>query len=235
MHNKIPVSFFVLLSLMELIFEQRHLQLHDWATYIFAFACLLLAVNRTMFAPRFQEFSNLALSDKYIKIYRDSSNLRSGFTISMFTVQLISFTFFIQLFLSTVIKSFKIELVTFIQIFTFLIVFIICKYLIEKIISVAFEIEEFVDQFNHVKVSFRTFFAFILLPVNIILFYNDINYFPIYLVLAIIIGLFNLITYFITLRNYQNLIVSKIFYFILYLCTLEIAPYYFIYYWVRKN
>ncbi|MCD8518719.1 MAG: DUF4271 domain-containing protein, partial [Flavobacterium sp.] len=34
---------------------------------------------------------------------------------------------------------------------------------------------------------------------------------------------------------YQNLLLRKIFYFILYLCTLEIAPYYFIYNWFTKN
>ena len=37
------------------------------------------------------------------------------------------------------------------------------------------------------------------------------------------------------IKLYQNLLIRKIFYFILYLCTLEIAPYYFIYNWFTKN
>ena len=38
----------------------------------------------------------------------------------------------------------------------------------------------------------------------------------------------------ISIKNYQNIIFSKLFYFILYLCALEIAPYYFMYYWFTK-
>ena len=40
--------------------------------------------------------------------------------------------------------------------------------------------------------------------------------------------------YLVALKLYQNLLLRKIFYFILYLCTLEIAPYYFIYNWFKK-
>ena len=38
-----------------------------------------------------------------------------------------------------------------------------------------------------------------------------------------------------SLKIYQKFIIGKLFYFILYLCTLEIAPYYFVYYWLTKN
>ncbi|WP_256463650.1 DUF4271 domain-containing protein [Flavobacterium sp. HJ-32-4] len=52
--------------------------------------------------------------------------------------------------------------------------------------------------------------------------------------LFIIIAI-NGITYLSSLKTYQNLIVSHLFYFILYLCALEIAPYYFLYYWFTKS
>jgi hypothetical protein len=45
----------------------------------------------------------------------------------------------------------------------------------------------------------------------------------------------NLLTYLVSLKNYQNLFLGKLFYFILYLCALEIAPYYFMYYWFTKS
>ncbi|WP_395049469.1 DUF4271 domain-containing protein, partial [Flavobacterium sp.] len=41
--------------------------------------------------------------------------------------------------------------------------------------------------------------------------------------------------YLVSIKNYQNIIFSKLFYFILYLCALEIAPYYFMYYWFTKG
>src|SRR5690606_15431031 len=188
-----------------------------------------------VFAARFYEFSNLAFSDKYIKIYKDSSNMTSSFTISMFFVQLLSFSFFVHLFISSFQNTNRTDGVLFLQVFTFLAVFILSKYLIEKIISATFHIDEFTEQFNLFKVNYRTFFGFILLPINMMLYYNGINNHWLYITIATILFILNLLTYLVTLRNYQNFLLRKIFYFILYLCTLEIAPYYFIYYWVTKN
>jgi len=220
---------------MELNFQERLPLIQDWATILFALAFILIAINRTVFAARFYEFSNLAFSDKYIKIYKDSSNMTSSFTISMFFVQLLSFSFFVHLFISSFQNTNRTDGVLFLQVFTFLAVFILSKYLIEKIISATFHIDEFTEQFNLFKVSYRTFFGFILLPINMVLYYNGINNHWIYITIAAILFILNLLTYLVTLRNYQNFLLRKIFYFILYLCTLEIAPYYFIYYWVTKN
>jgi hypothetical protein len=159
----------------------------------------------------------------------------SGFTISMFVLQLISFSFFTLLVLNQFDRAEKTDLIVYIQVFTFLTVFILSKFLIEKIIATAFKIEEFNEQFNLLKVNYRAYFGFILLPVNIILFYNSLNADWFFWTLLIILITINITTYLVALKLYQNLLLRKIFYFILYLCTLEIAPYYFIYNWFTKN
>ncbi|WP_130733384.1 DUF4271 domain-containing protein [Flavobacterium sp. J27] len=217
-------------------FQERIIQFKDWATILFVLNFIIIAINRNVFQARFSEFIKLAISDKYTKIYKDTSNLMSGFTISMFCIQLFSLSFFILLLLKHFNYSKTSEGILFLQIFTFLAVFILSKYLIEKIIATSFKIEEFNEQFNLLKVSYRTYFGFLLLPINVILFYNPIlNKNWIYFVLITIMILANLTTYIVTLKIYQNLVMRKIFYFILYLCTLEIAPYYFIYYFIIKN
>ena len=220
---------------MEINYQERILNYTDWATILFALSIFIIALNKSVFQVRFIEFMRLGISDKYTKIYKDSNNMNSGFTISMFLVQLISFSFFILLLLSHYKYSTKENIIIFIQIITFLGVFILSKYLIEKIIATTFKIEEFVDQFNLLKVSYRTYFGVLLLPVNLVLYYNSFNENWIYLSLLLILIGINVITYFITLKIYQNAIVGKLFYFILYLCTLEIAPYYFMYKWIIKN
>ncbi|MBF00192.1 DUF4271 domain-containing protein [Flavobacterium coralii] len=207
----------------------------DWATVLFVVCFILIAINKTVFEGRFAEFIKLAYSDKYIKIYKDSGNMLSGFTISFFIVQLISFTFLAQFLLSYYGLAEKTSWISFIQILTFIAVFILSKYLIEKIIATSFNIEEFNEMFNLHKVNYRAYIGFLLLPVNIILFYNKE---PLPEVLYIILGLIfagTVVTYLFSLRLYQNLILGKLFYFILYLCTLEIAPYYFMYYWFTKQ
>ena len=215
--------------------QERIIESKDWATVLFVLCVGIIAVNKTISSVRFNEFIRLAYSDKYTKIYKDSSNLMSGFTVSMFVLQLFSFSFFTLLVLNQFDKAEKTNGIVYIQIFTFLTVFILSKFLIEKIVATAFKIEEFNEQFNLLKVNYRAYFGFILLPVNIILFYNTFDSKLFFWILLVALFVINKTTYIVALKLYQNLLMRKIFYFILYLCTLEIAPYYFIYNWFTKN
>lgn len=221
--------------MIDQILEPRMMEARDWATVIFVVALILIAVARTAFESRFSDFSKLIASDKYIKVYRDSSNLMSGFTIVLFLVQLVSLAFFIQSALNAFGYVSKTDWIVFIQIFTFLSVFVLSKFLIEKIIATAFNIEEFTEQFNLQKVSYRTYIGLVILPIDLTLFYNNNLSKIIIFTTIVIVLIINLVTYLFSLKNYQNIIFGKLFYFILYLCALEIAPYYFMYYWFRKS
>jgi Domain of unknown function (DUF4271) len=221
--------------MIETVLQPRSIGIHDWATIVFVIVFCIIAIVKSVFETRFQDFMKLIVSDKYIKIYRDATYLMSGFTIFLFLVQLVSISFFIQLALHHFYHTSKTDGILFIQIFTFLSVFVLSKFLIEKIIATSFAIEEFSDQFNLQKVTYRTYIGLLLLPINAILFYNSnsSNFFFYSVISAVLLT--NLLTYVISLKNYQNLLIGKLFYFILYLCALEIAPYYFIYYWFRKS
>lgn len=221
--------------MIDTIFNPRIIENKDWATVLFVSGFALIAIVKTVFETRFNDFMNLIVSDKYIKIYRDSSHLMSMFTVLLFVVQVISLAFFIQLALHSFGYASKTDWLVFIQISTLLFVFILSKFLIEKIIATTFDIEEFAEQFNLQKVSYRTYVSLFILPLDIILYYNDNlskNWF-VFIIISLII--LNIMTYIIALKNYQNLLFSKIFYFILYLCALEIAPYYFMYYWFTNK
>ena len=80
--------------------SERILVNKDWATILFVLAISIVALNKTVFSVRFNEFIKLGYSDKYNKVYKDTNNLLSWFTISMFVIQLLSFSFFILLLLS---------------------------------------------------------------------------------------------------------------------------------------
>jgi hypothetical protein len=221
--------------MIENILLPRITESKDWATVLFVLSFATIAVTKSVFENRFGDFANLLFSNKYNKVYRDSSHLQSGFTISLFFVQVISLAFFIQISISYFGYGSKTDLILYIQIFTFLAFFILAKYLIEKIIATSFNIEEFVEQFNLQKVTYRTYIGLIILPFNIILFYYDSFSRNILLLIITIILTSNVITYLISIKNYQNIIFSKLFYFILYLCAFEIAPYYFMYFWFTKG
>ncbi|MDD2985426.1 DUF4271 domain-containing protein [Flavobacterium sp.] len=220
---------------MDYILGQRVIENNDWATILFVLCFILIAITKTFFEARFNDFLKLIVTDKYTKIYKDSSFMLSWFTISLFIVQLISIAFFILLLLNYFGLASKTDWIKYIQIITLIGVFVLSKYLVEKIIATSFKIEDFIEQFNLQKVSYRTFIGVFLLPINLILYYNDVySDFIIYSVLAIVL-IVNGFTYLLSLKAYQNLLFSKMFYFILYLCALEIAPYYFMYYWFTRR
>ena len=221
--------------MIETVLQPRILEPRDWATCLFVFSFVLIAVTKTAFETRFSEFLRILVSDKYIKVYKDTSHLMSGFTILLFIVQVISFSFFIQLVLNYLGYVSKTDWVIFLRIFTFFGIFVLSKFLIEKIVAAVFNIEEFAEQFNLQKVSYRTFIGLILLPINIYLFYNNTPSNILIYCSIVVILIINLFSYLISLKIYQNLLIGKLFYFILYLCALEIAPYYFIYYLITKN
>nr|WP_309756517.1 DUF4271 domain-containing protein [Flavobacterium sp.] len=221
--------------MIENILLPRITENKDWATVLFVLSFVIIAITKSVFENRFGDFANLIFSNKYNKVYRDSSHLRSSFTIALFFVQVISFAFFIQISLSYFGYASKTDWILYIQIVTFLTFFILAKYLIEKIIATSFEIEEFLEQFSLQKVTYRTYIGLFMLPFNIILFYYDSFSRNIPLAMLAIVLIYNVLTYFISIKNYQNIIFGKLFYFILYLCALEIAPYYFMYYWFTKG
>jgi Domain of unknown function (DUF4271) len=219
----------------ELVLNVRAIGGKDWATILFVFCFGLIAINKAVFETRFSEFIKLGVSDKYIKIYKDASNIMSWFTISFFVIQVISFTFLLQFLLSYFGSAEKTSWVSFLQNFTLIAVFILAKYLIEKIIATSFNIEEFNEQFNLHKVNYRAYIGLLLLPVNVVLFYNDAIHPIVLYVIVTLLLTGSIASYLLSLRIYQNLIIGKLFYFILYLCALEIAPYYFMYYWFTKS
>ena len=221
--------------MIENVFHPRIIENKDWATFLFVLSFATIALTKSVFENRFADFTKLIYSDKYISVYKDSSHLMSGFTIALFLVQIISFAFFIQLSLSHFGYASKTDWILYIQIITFLIYFVLSKFLIEKIIATAFNIDEFIEHFNLQKVIYRTYIGLFILPINVILFYYDNISRSIPLLILGIILTVNTFAYFISVKNHQNVIFSKLFYFILYLCALEIAPYYFMYYWFTKS
>ncbi|WP_369013133.1 DUF4271 domain-containing protein [Flavobacterium anhuiense] len=218
--------------------EQLHpriLENKDWATLLFVLTFAVVAMTKSAYETRFSEFSKLIFSDKYAKIYRDNSHMKNSFTVGLFFVQVVSFAFFILLTMNIFGYAAKTDWLLFIRIATFLLYFILGKYLIEKIVAASFNIDDFVELFNLQKVTYRTYIGVLILPINAVLFYY--NNIPQIIPLAIIgISLcISVYSYFISIKTYQNVIIGKLFYFILYLCALEIAPYYFLYYWITKG
>ncbi len=213
----------------------RIIENKDWATLLFIICFVLVTLTKSAFENKFSDFKKLFFSERYVKMYKDNTHLMTFFTFFLFIVQVISFGFFIHYILYYFEYILKTDWIAFIQIITALSFLILSKYLIEKIIATSFDVEDIAEQYNMFKVSYRNYIALLLLPITIILYYNLK---PELVVLQAIIGIVlfsNIIIFLKGIKNFQKLIIGKLFYFILYLCALEIAPYYFMCYWFTNK
>lgn len=218
-----------------IILEPREIYNTDWATILFIICAVLIATNRQLFYTQFREFLRLPINDKYLKIYKDPEHLNSWFFYSLYIVQIISFSFIIQLALVNYGYTTKDNFVSFIRIITVLNFFILSKHFCEKIIASTFEINEYKDSISLYKSYHRIYLGLISLPFVIFLYYNKTCELKIINILIVILILMNVIYYLNGIKNYKKVILSNFFYFILYLCALEIAPYFFMYYFFTKS
>ena len=95
--------------------------------------------------------------------------------------------------------------------------------------SSLFEIDKLIDQYLFQKISYKNFIGLFLVPVNLILLFSitpSLIILYIIIFLLLIVNIMGLIT---TIKTHQSLIKRNLFYFILYLCTLEITPYVILY------
>ncbi len=209
---------------------ERSLESNDWITIVLVGCLLLIAAARVVYETKFIDFGELPMNEKFLLKSSKDIQFEHPFNLILFTVQFLSVSLFVFLVAN------KLELfqditpfVGYIRITLIYVVFVSLKFFSERTLGVLFKGEDHLNTYQFYKLSYRSYFALILIPINA-LFVYWIE--PSLLVLQIIIGIFlilNLISLFNTFRRYEKLIFNNLFYFILYLCALEIAPYFILY------
>ena len=99
------------------------------------------------------------------------------------------------------------------------------KILLELGIGYLFAIPKLFHSYVFQQVSFLNFLGVVLLPLNSLLIFGAPNHHTLLVLVLVISGLILLIGFMKSIKTYQKLLINNFFYFILYLCTLEIGPY----------
>ncbi len=199
---------------------------NDWITGIFILILVLLSVAKVTYANRFLDFIILPFNNKYLMVYNKEQTLLHPFNILMSLIQVFSIAAFAMVAINAMHWDFFPEINNQYLLVAILIVLALtAKILVQKIIGNLFEIDQPIEQYIYKKLSYFNFSSLILYAASIIFTYVVQPTKMGLLFFLIIFVLINLIGWFITIKNYQNQILDKLFYFILYLCALEIAPY----------
>ncbi len=208
----------------------RHIENLDWITLLLLGGLMITAITRHLYPKRFQEFVLLPVTNKYFSIQGKGYEIKHPFNIAFFVVQVIAFSLFIYLS----VKVFHPDFIEkkpwiFLQIVTAYSVFVLGKYVLEKIVAHIFDIEALVNGYLFEKLSYLNLLAIFILIINTVFSYI---FTPSKTVLVALIGgitIFYAISFISSFKRNRNAILRHFFYFILYLCALEIAPYIILY------
>ncbi|NJW53015.1 DUF4271 domain-containing protein [Salinimicrobium oceani] len=209
---------------------ERYTVSQDWITLLLVLAFVLLVVAKYVFTQRFSHFTMLFATDKYLLLKGKDPNLFHPFNILFFVINVISVGLFIYVFYLTFVEVVpERPKILFLRIITAYTAFVLLKFSLEKIIADVVSVNQKMNYYLFYKLSYRNFISLALLPVCIFLIYVlEPTKTLLFVVLGIIL-LMNFITLLSVFRKNSQYIFNNWFYFILYLCALEIGPYYILY------
>ena len=208
----------------------REIISNNWITIILTLNLIVLVFAKVANPLKFADFTGLFSSNKFVLFNQKGNQLSSIFNVFLILMQALS----ISTFLFICIKVFELmdiknDWIVFLKVFSFYLAFVVCKVLVEKIIGAIFSIDNLLDDYLFYKLSYRNFFGLILLPFNIIFIYTAEPSKIFIMIFIAAILLFNVIVMISAYKKNENLILNNLLYFILYLCALEIAPYFIVY------
>jgi len=206
---------------------------NDWLTFIFLGILFLVVLANYLDKNRLRQLAVLPFNSLYFTNFENTSdNLRKGFTIFLFISSNLTLSIFLYLLFHKLYPSFfKHYNHPFVIILGMVFGYWALKYLISLIAAWIFELEEVRRKVVYIKLSYFLsfqFYLFLLLIFAIYFFESSSNF--IQYVLGIYL-VFLLVRYFQFLRAMKKMIFVNLFYFILYICTLEIAPFMVLYKW----
>ncbi|MBL7473839.1 DUF4271 domain-containing protein [Robertkochia sediminum] len=183
--------------------------------------CITLA--KVLDEQRFHAFLAIIINQRYLKVYsKEQNKTQNRFNLLLFVPQLVVIAMIIKEGIDRLDLAKDTNILV---IISFLTLFILFKYYLEKIIATIFEIGNFTESFQFHKLTYRNYSALILLPLLAYYTYSGLDKNILIVIALSIFLLLNLISLALTLLNHQKSISRYLFYFILYLCALEIAPY----------
>lgn len=209
---------------------ERYTSSNDLLTLIILLVLLLLVMAKKLFQPRYEDFLSLITSGKYMVIKSREHKALYGFNVLMLIIHILSISLFLYiLFRAFVTSNIETPGMILLRIITGYSFFVLLKIFVEKIIANVFDIDNYIDNYLFQKHTYRNFISLILFPLSIFLVYTDnIGNVIFYVILGFIFLAIIYTFYRIIIKN-EGLVSRNWFYFILYLCALEITPYIILY------
>jgi hypothetical protein len=207
----------------------REIISNDWFTVFLILGLAFITLCKYLFAPRFKDFVTVISNSKYLKIYARDQKFIDGFDALLFLNLIITVSIFSYIVYASIVHPSEFNLTEFFKLIFGVGVLFLIKVLLERLIGSVFEIDALIDSYLFQKTTYKNYTGLILLPINGLLIYTISPTKPVIYACLGLIVLINLLGFISSFKNHQKLLLNNLFYFILYLCALEIGPYLILY------
>ncbi|MBK99584.1 MAG: hypothetical protein CMC85_03470 [Flavobacteriaceae bacterium] len=208
----------------------RDILLKDAFTVIILSLIIIITLIKYNNHKKFNSLLKIFWNSSYLKKYKYEKityYLFDYFLQINFIVSLGLFVFIYNIIYNGNRLSFN--FLEFIDIIQIIITFLVLKNLTEIVISWVFNIQWLTNLYLNEKINYNSLIGLIILPINVLILYFFNPSINILFIFIYIILLLKLTAYVNSFILHQKTIKKSWFYFILYLCTLEIIPYLLLY------
>jgi hypothetical protein len=212
----------------------RNFITHEWFTIFTIIGLFAVVAAKFVNTPRFNDFLYVIGNSKYLKIYTKDQKFIDHFDSLLFVNLAISFSVFIYYAFTTFISPVTFDIILFLKLLFAISTIIVIKTLLERLIGSLFEIDSLVDNYLFQKTTFKNYSGFVFLTANLFLMYTNKYASTILIVACVLVCLINIVGFFTSFKNHQKILNLNFFYFLLYLCALEIGPYVLLYKIIRE-
>ncbi|WP_027076913.1 DUF4271 domain-containing protein [Maribacter antarcticus] len=197
----------------------------DWITLIIFGSLLFVLIAKALYYVRFLNYIVLPFNNKYIFMYNKKERLLNWFHVLFTLFQVINTALFLFFVFKNLINSGNNQ---YPFLYPLLLAgsfsFLLAKMALQLTNGFIFGCQSIFSEIIFKKTSYLNYGGILFFLANILLAYVNIS--PnvvIFITISLFLGI-NMIGWILVLKNYQNFFANYFFYFILYLCTLEIAP-----------
>lgn len=202
---------------------------NDFFIILIVVSLVFVAIAKLLFEKRFNHFASILINSSYLKVYSKDQKFIDLFDGLLFLNLLFSASIFGFICYNTLFESIEMSVALIFKLMFGIGVFILIKVLLERLIGSLISIDNLMDKYLFQKTSYKNYLGLALIPINVLLLFSMTPNKAIVLTVIILLTVINTIGLLTSYKSNLNLIKRDFFYFILYLCALEIGPYIILY------
>lgn len=186
----------------------------------------LFVVSKLINGERFSKLFSLIYSRNYLVRYQKQTPIViNSFHIPLGIIQILTFslTIFIGIRAFNTVAR-ELEFNFFLSILAGVFIFFVLRYFVGKLLATIFDKEKEFEYVTYLKMSYLSNFCLVIFPVLVFAIYVQYDSIGFSFFVLILATILLLLYYVLIINNNQKVILRRLFYFILYLCALEIAP-----------